>query len=85
MFIATEWEIAFLHFLVILLLFNLLSSQINWLSCQILGISKQALDLTSDGGNLIFFFFFFLQHPLSKMVWSKKLCALEIFEEPNSK
>ena len=25
---------------------------------------------------------FFLQHPLLKMVWSKKFCTLDIFEEP---
>ena len=64
-------------------------SQINWLSCQISGISKQALDFVRDGKvsrprwNLAKSVTFW-EHPLLKMVWSKTFCALEIFEEPNS-
>ena len=61
---ATEWDIL-RWLLVILLLFIIILttwsclvvlianvSQINWLSCQILGISKQALDFVRDGKSL---------------------------------
>ena len=76
-------------FCAVLLIVNV--SQINRLSCQIFGISKQALDFVRDGKfcipdekfeekkNAIFW-----QHPFLKTVWSKKFYTLEIFEEPNS-
>ena len=61
MFNATEWEIDILHLLLVILfaicILTTRSSQVllivnvsqkNWLSCQIFGISKQALDFVRD-------------------------------------
>ena len=57
---ATEWEIDILQltsrysiiittrFSLVLLIVNTCNSQIYWLSCQIFGISKQALEFVRD-------------------------------------
>ena len=62
---------------------------VNWLSCQKFGISKQAnvTDRKISRPRWKFWriiFVIFWQHPLLKMAEFKKFCALEIFEEPNS-
>ena len=94
MFNATEWDIFFcfsynnnMILSSILLIVNV--SQMDWRCCQILGMSKQALNFVRDGKTLCFQMkiqrklSFFLTRPLLKMVWSKTFCTLEIFEEPH--